>query len=225
MKRPIKIILIFLGVIFLIYEILGFSGIFKVYSNPTTANEPNLEIDSKMFVSNLKNPEIGDFVCYKYQNEMLGDHIRVHRLCGMENDVVEIINGTLFINDVDFDKNIDLVHFYKIGIEDYDQIRGSENIIDESFTGLITEDLYLIRLKDNFASSKGWDSKKLIDSMGKTNEFIKKIYNKNWNNDNFGPLTIPSGKIFILGDNRHNSEDSRTIGLIDKSDIVGVIIK
>jgi signal peptidase I len=50
------------------------------------------------------------------------------------------------------------------------------------------------------------------------------LYHRKWNKDNFGPLKIPSGKVFVLGDNRDNSEDSRYIGLIDKTAIKGVVI-
>ena len=53
---------------------------------------------------------------------------------------------------------------------------------------------------------------------------LQEIFNENWNLDNFGPLKIPTNKIFVLGDNRDISEDSRFVGLIDKSDIVGTVI-
>jgi signal peptidase I len=37
----------------------------------------------------------------------------------------------------------------------------------------------------------------------------------------FGPVTIPKGNYFMMGDNRDNSADSRYFGLVDRSRIVG----
>lgn len=37
----------------------------------------------------------------------------------------------------------------------------------------------------------------------------------------YGPIIIPRDEVFVLGDNRDNSRDSRTFGPIQKSDILG----
>jgi signal peptidase I len=39
--------------------------------------------------------------------------------------------------------------------------------------------------------------------------------------ENCTPVTVPSGKLYVMGDNRNNSEDSRTFGPIDRSTVVG----
>ena len=53
---------------------------------------------------------------------------------------------------------------------------------------------------------------------------VVKMYQKPWNMDNLGPIIIPKGKVFLLGDNRFNSIDSRIMGLVDKKEIKGRIL-
>ena len=43
--------------------------------------------------------------------------------------------------------------------------------------------------------------------------------------DNFGPVTVPEGKYFVMGDNRNNSNDSRRseVGMLDRDYIMGKV--
>jgi len=85
--------------------------------------------------------------------------------------------------------------------------------------------------------------KRCVATEGQTVQIIrkvlyvdgKKVQNSRWEyftdpliiaaeystRDNFGPYQVPKGQIFVLGDNRDNSQDSRFWGFLDKRHIIG----
>lgn len=224
MSKKLQITTIIIGVLLMIYVILGGTGMLKMYNFPTSANEPGIKVNSKIFISNLVDYNNGDFVCYKYNDEMLGEHFRVHRLLGKSNDVVEIKNGTLFLNDKNIDKNMELKHLYTLELDEFHALLNKKLIVREDMA-FQSSDAVFVFLIDKIAEQNGFLAKINIDPKNQADQIIKETYKKNWNQDNFGPLRIPKGKCFLIGDNRHNSQDSRFIGLINESDIVGTLVR
>lgn len=224
MNKTLKNVLLVIVGIFITYNIVSLFGILKVYTTSTIGNEPNLKLNSKIVVSNLTTSNNGDFICYNYDDKVFGKGIRVHRLCGKENDTLEIINGITYLNRIDIDKKINLIHFYEISTDQYLKIKQAEKISDENLAIQVDEKNVRTLLENSVAKKYGITSKRVIDKKEETDKYIERVFKKNWNKDNFGPLIIPSGKVFVLGDNRDNSEDSRYIGLINQSEIVGGVI-
>ena len=50
---------------------------------------------------------------------------------------------------------------------------------------------------------------------------VVEVYLNGTPQGNYGPLTVPADSVFVMGDNRNNSEDSRAFGALKKSLIVG----
>lgn len=230
-KRIILIISIITSPILLliIARILSW---YAFYTNSTVSMEPKIKIGGKLFGSSLLKPKVNDVISYyaspAYFENITEDYLAICRIVGKENDIIEIKNGVLYKNNIAEKDTLNLCYFFKIKTKDlnlplskYDeqnrayQFSETETILNFSYNELI---------KLNIINN----CERLIDtttSILNPGIFGKEFNDKKWSIDNFGPVKVPKGHLFLLGDNRSNSADSRLRGCTSIDKIIAKIIE
>ena len=135
------------------------------------------------------------------------------------NDRVLVIKDTIVPLDID---SGDIVVFYNTDTE------YSENLLNEYLTGLQIWNIGNINNQKNPAIIKrvvgvGGDTVEILENgevFVNDDKFIILNINEgvNFKRETF---LIPENEIFVLGDNRPNSQDSRYIGTIPVNNIIG----
>tara|TARA_R100000935_G_scaffold1439_1_gene4639 strand:- start:206630 stop:207316 length:687 start_codon:yes stop_codon:yes gene_type:complete len=198
-------------------------NIAKPYIMSTTANEPTLPLGSQMMSSSLWDYENGDFIIFLAEDYFSKEKLpHIFRLVASEGDTLEIKKGIVYVNSTNVDENYTLKHLYKIHFDDYpifeDNIHSGDYVYPSNQA---KTDSLLVHLPDAIAIKD--KTRRVITSNTIHNSAIEETYNALWNKDKFGPLIIPEQKLFVMGDNRDNSQDSRFIGLVDNKDVLGTI--
>lgn len=173
------------------------------------------------FITRLKTPKRFRLVAYHAVVPSVGTKLMAHRVCGVTGDFVEIKAGTLFVNGKNVDEELHLTHVYKVS---QDQTGGLEFKEEDVYTIPPYYDTLYIPLEDRVVKREQLTCSRYILPAGLRDEAIYRVYQKSWNPDNFGPLRVPAGKYFVLGDNRGNAQDSRFLGMIDRKKVVGTVL-
>ena len=140
-----------------VYAVLIVTFGFQVARVEGMSMAPTLEDQDRLIVNKLiyrlSAPRKGDIVMLYYPVDP--DKSFVKRVIGEEGDMVRIVDGHVYVNDVP--------------------------------------------LKDDYVP----------------NDFRS--------HDDYGPLVIPEGYYFVMGDHRNNSSDSRNWGMVPKKYIIGKV--
>ena len=222
MSTKMRILIVAIGVLFAILLISRAVGWIQWYKASSTANSPVFKPGDMMLATSFKLPGRYDFICFRSEKDELENGIRTYRLCGMEGDTINIQNGMLFVNGRSVDDSLPLAHDYLLAIDQLDMLP-AEEIISEGFQQ-VSFDTVRVTLSDEFVRRSQIPARRKVDGIWEKNDYMTARYSKNWNKDQFGPLCIPPGKYFVLGDNRDNANDSRYFGLVDQSEWVGTVI-
>ncbi|MEI7735997.1 MAG: signal peptidase I [Ferruginibacter sp.] len=212
------------------------TGALRLYHIPTITNEPAIKKGEYIMVSNIKTPQPFNFlvITSAYADSLQATYMPdtkpgsrfVYRLCGMPGDIVEMKNGILWVNNKNFDEELNLKNQFSISNADYAQIKEEDKEISEDqFLPAASADSTIVTFEKTVLK-KYQHAVKFIPHIIKdtSSAFAWMRDRPYWTTDNFGPLAIPSDCYFVLGDNRHNAQDSRYIGFINKHDIKGVLL-
>lgn len=211
----------FVAVVFLFLSarILGFINVYKISS---CSMYPALNLNNMVFASKLIKPRRGEIYCFKkklFEENKLTTYL--HRVIAVEGDTCEVKNGYAYVNGEKQDVNYLLAFPY---FKKYDSDMTPtllEQVMQNANQGYFPFDdtSYIINESEAIAKNQNLNSAK-----GKSDTLYdsKMLYNNNsgsWTVGNYGPVVVPKGKYFVLGDNRYNAYDSRYAGFIDESEM------
>jgi len=185
------------------------------------SSEPSLKPGKFFLTTRIRKPRRFDLLSYRAIVPPGGITILTQRLCGVPGDTLEIKAGVLYVNGHDADRELTLKHIFKFAAHDCTDL-----VYDQKQAYTIppyTNTLY-ISLEETYVRKLRTSCERYVLPPGLRDEEIFLTYKKNWNRDNFGPVRVPEGRWFMLGDNRGNSRDSRYLGLIEQSRFIGTVI-
>lgn len=213
-----KKVLYISGGLFVIWAILRLSNMLQFYHLPTGSNEPAMQEGSYIFATNLAEPSREDFICFRHRENGEDQGIWVFRLCGMPGDTLEIKEGVLYVNGKNVDEKLNL----KLNHIVSRQAIQSLTLSKEDMYGALTHgDSALIALTTEQAGKIG--ARRFVAQYAPEAR-LQYFGDKDWTVDFFGPYIVPEDMYFVMGDNRHNSMDSRFTGPIPAEDVVGVVL-
>lgn len=202
------------------------TGLVNYYVAPSESNAPAFYPGARFFASTLKKPSRFDFITYRRADPQLGAAIWFHRVIGMAGDRVEIRNGEAFVNGAPADDGLNLMQEYIVSnkaAQGLDESLTNNDKLSHSYREYAT-DSTIYYWTGKVVTEKHIPAKRYIFPVGFTDSMIQVQYGQPWNVDQFGPVQVPEGHYFLLGDNRHNSMDSRYIGLISEQDFAGTVL-
>lgn len=153
-------------------------------------------------------PERGDVVVFRYPGPQNEDYIK--RVIGLPGDTIEVREGLVILNGAPLERR--RIADYAMPISPNSPCRGAPDAV-RRVPGEDGGQLCLYpRYRETLPGGRGYD---IIDQIPDAEA------------DTFGPVTVPEGHVFVMGDNRDDSQDSRFpverdgVGLLPVENLLG----
>lgn len=222
------------GLFITLFIIARLTGMLQFYSIPTGAMEPAMKPGSRMLTTNLKKARRNDIIVFtRVAGEKEGViepgkiYRYISRLIAFEGETVEIKRGLAYVNGRLVDDSTRLYFPFQFDAKMTGIVSDSLSInanTDEIMPRLIVtgdgraqvtaSEAELASLKKNISFTR-------IPATNSDQLFFPDE-KPNWSIDDYGPLKVPAGHFFYLGDNRHRSLDARFTGPLPLKNIKGI---
>ena len=208
----------------------GWSGMFRLYTVGSSSMEPSYQVGDYLWVTNVSQLGYHKVICFEAASSISADKTerRIGRILGREGDRIELRDGMCYRNGEMVDKPEVLKFLYQTSSELFmgsaikTELQNTDVI---NHPGLDQVMLYLdLTTYNRYKDELNLQMKDFrFDEMA-TQSAIKVELGAGWTYLNYGPVTVPEGHFFFLGDNRMNAEDSRIIGCLPNQSMVGVVL-
>lgn len=209
--KPIAIILIVIGFLF----VLKFQ--FPFFKIETNSMKNSFLPGQIVVVSKWSKIKHNDVVVYVYKNKF-----NISKVIAMAGDTILCSDGKLKLNN----------NFLESGNEVFEFLILCKPSVNDSLVDSF-EEIYPKREYRAIITQTKADSLKKKEKVIKVKKVIqqeeyilfenKGQINNYRNRDNFGPILVPENSVWLMNDNRTNVNDSRSFGIVDENEIIGVI--
>lgn len=208
-----RLICVYGGFTALLFAIPDGYGLFmptrlRSFQIPSESMVPNLLVGDRLVADGWaywgKEPKRGDVVVFDYPKDPSTKFVK--RLIGLPGDVIEFKAGELWVNG-----------------EIVPQ-RKAEVFPVEAMHRNATEFVETMRQGKGSAAADGQAAGQVAGQvsgqMAGQKDYVIFRIQPGWVDD-LGPITVPEGKYFMLGDNRDRSHDSRFWGFVSRDQLIG----